>query len=54
MNKPRLLNRVCHALHTRHYNPRTEGISIGWIKRFILFHNKHHPAELGERDTPFS
>ena len=50
MDKPRLLDRVRQALRTRHYSPRTEDTYVGWIKRFILFHNKRHPEELGERD----
>jgi len=50
MDKPRLLDRVRQALRTRHYSPRTEDTYVGWIKRFILFHNKRHPDELGERD----
>lgn len=50
MDKPRLLDRVRNALRTRHYRPRTEDTYVGWVKRFILFHNKRHPAELGERD----
>lgn len=43
-------DRVRQALRTRHYSPRTEDTYVGWIKRFILFHNKRHPDELGERD----
>ena len=50
MNQPRLLDRVRHALRTRHCSPRTEDSCVGWIKRFIFFHNKRHPLELGERE----
>jgi integron integrase len=32
---------------TRHYSYRTEEAYAGWIKRFILFHGKRHPAEMG-------
>jgi integrase len=32
----------------RHYSIRTEEAYIGWIKRFILFHGKRHPLEMGE------
>jgi len=28
----------------------TEKAYIGWIKRFIFFHNKRHPAEMGEAE----
>jgi integron integrase len=35
------------ALRLRHASPRTERAYVGWAKRFILFHGKRHPAELG-------
>lgn len=46
--KPKLLDQVRQAIRTRHYSPRTEDTYVGWIKRFIFFHNKRHPAEMGE------
>lgn len=45
--QPRLLDRVRAAVRTRHYSLRTEEAYIHWIKRFILFHGKRHPAEMG-------
>lgn len=45
---PRLLDRVRGVLRARHYSPRTEQSYVGWIRRFILFHGKRHPDELGE------
>ena len=45
--KPRLLDRVREALRTRHYSPRTEEAYVAWIRRYIFFHGKRHPAELG-------
>jgi len=44
--KPRLLDQVRQAVRARHYSPRTEETYAGWIKRFIFFHNKRHPAEI--------
>ncbi len=44
---PRLLERVRSAIRVRHYSIRTEQAYIQWIRRFILFHGKRHPAELG-------
>ena len=41
---PRLLDQVRQAIRTRHYSPRTEETYVGWIKRFIFYHNKRHPA----------
>jgi len=43
--KPRLLDRVREEIRKRHYSRRTEKSYIGWIRRFILFHGKRHPAE---------
>jgi integron integrase len=48
--KPRLLDRVRAAIRTRHYSHRTEEAYSGWIKRFILFHGKRHPAEMGKEE----
>ncbi len=45
--KPRLLDRVRDALRARHYSARTEEAYVGWIRRYILFHRKRHPAEMG-------
>lgn len=44
---PRLLDQVRAALRRKHYSLRTEEAYVGWIKRYILFHNKRHPQELG-------
>jgi len=35
------------ALRTRHCSPRTEKAYVGWIRRYIFFHDKRHPAEMG-------
>ena len=48
---PRLLERVRQALRTRHYSPRTEKAYVGWIRRFVLFHDKRHPLELGRLEV---
>jgi integron integrase len=45
--KPRLLDRVREAIHARHYSRRTEKAYVAWVRRFILFHGKRHPAEMG-------
>ena len=49
--KPKLLDRVRQAIRTRHLSPHTEQAYIGWIKRFIFFHGKRHPVEMGEPET---
>src|SRR2546423_11972203 len=45
--RPRLLDRVRDAIRARHYSRRTEKAYVGWIKRYIFFHAKRHPAEMG-------
>jgi integron integrase len=44
---PRLLDRLRRACRVRHYSIRTEDAYHDWCKRFILFHNKRHPQEMG-------
>lgn len=46
----KLLDRVRAAVRTRHYSIRTEQAYLGWIKRFILFHDKRHPQAMGEAE----
>jgi integrase len=48
--KPKLLDQVRKAIRTRHYSVKTEESYLGWIKRFIFFHNKRHPAEMRETE----
>jgi len=48
--KPKLLDQVRQAIRTRHYSYMTEKAYVGWIKRFIFFHNKRHPVEMGEAE----
>jgi integron integrase len=44
---PRLLDRVRSEARRRRLSPRTETAYLGWIRRFVLFHGKRHPRELG-------
>jgi hypothetical protein len=44
---PRLLDRVREKIRVRNYSPRTEQAYVGWIRRFILFHGKRHPLDMG-------
>ena len=46
-NKPKLLDRVRAVARARHLSNRTEDTYHNFIKRYILFHNKRHPAEMG-------
>jgi integron integrase len=44
---PRLLDQVREEIRIRHYSIRTEQAYVQWIRRFILFHRKRHPREMG-------
>ena len=48
VNKPRFMDLVRERIRVKHYSIRTEEAYVGWIKRFIFFHNKRHPAEMGK------
>ena len=45
--EPRLLDLVRRKTRSKHFSLRTEATYIQWIKRFILYHNKRHPREMG-------
>jgi integron integrase len=51
MVKPNLLEQVRNLIRVKHYSIRTEETYINWIKRFVLFHNKRHPVEMGELEV---
>jgi len=42
-----LLDQAREALRVKHYAYRTEQAYLDWIKRYILFHNKRHPNQMG-------
>lgn len=44
---PRLLDQLRTELRVRHRSRRTEDAYAEWVRRFILFHGKRHPSELG-------
>jgi integron integrase len=44
---PRLLDRVRDTIRRKHYSIRTEQAYVDWIRRFIVFHDKRHPVDLG-------
>jgi integron integrase len=43
----KLMDQVRNKIRYKQYSLRTEQAYVGWIKRFIFFHNKRHPAEMG-------
>ena len=48
---PKLLEQLRIHLRTRHYSIRTEQAYIDWARRFILFHGKRHPREMGAAEV---
>jgi hypothetical protein len=48
---PKLLIRMRDALRVEHYGIRTEQSYLDWARRFILFHHKRHPAEMGAAEV---
>ena len=44
---PKLLDQVRDRIRVKHYSIRTETQYVQWIRRFILFHDKRHPKEMG-------
>jgi len=50
-DSPRLLARVRDKIRLKHYSIRTEQAYVDWIRRFIRFHGKRHPGELGAAEV---
>lgn len=50
-HQPKLLERLRIHLRTRHYSIRTEQAYVDWIRRFILFHGKRHPQDMGAAEV---
>jgi integron integrase len=49
--KTKLLDQVRDAIRLRHLSLRTEEAYLGWIRRFILFHHKRHPNDMGAEEV---
>ena len=45
--KPKLLDRAREIIRLKHYSIRTERTYLNWMRRYILFHHKRHPQEMG-------
>ena len=50
MPEPKLLDKVRTELRSKHYSRKTETAYTNWIKRFIFFHNKRHPKDMGAEE----
>jgi len=51
-SKTKLLDQMRHVLRLKHLSIRTEKAYVQWAKRFILFHHKRHPADMGGPRNP--
>ena len=49
--KPKLLDQLRDKIRTKHYSIRTGKSYLDWNRRFILFHNKNHPQDMGAAEV---
>jgi integron integrase len=50
-SSPRLLDRMRSVLRIKHYSLRTEKSYLHWARRYILFHRKRHPRDMGAEEV---
>jgi integron integrase len=50
LQPPRLLDQVSAVARVKHFSLSTERSYLGWIKRFIIFHRRRHPKDMGEEE----
>ena len=48
--RPRLLDQVRETIRRKYYSRRTEEAYVHWIKRFVYFYGKRHPAQDNPRE----
>ena len=48
---PKLLDRMRLAMRVKHYSLRTEKSYVHWARRYIVYHKKRHPQEMGEKEV---
>ncbi len=48
---PRPLDQPRDRLRLKHYSLRTDCAYAQWVNRYIYFHGKRHPAELGKEEV---
>lgn len=48
---PQLLDRMRDRIRLKHYSVRTERAYVHWVKRYILFHDKRHPVDMGKAEV---
>lgn len=50
ISSTKLLDRLKNTIRTKHYSKKTEESYCSWTKRFILYHHKKHPKDMGETE----
>ncbi|MEM7800666.1 MAG: integron integrase [Chloroflexota bacterium] len=50
-NKPKLLDQIRHRIRVKNYSLATEKAYVHWAKKFILFHQKTHPKDMGKHEV---
>jgi site-specific recombinase XerD len=48
---PKLLDQLRDRIRLKHYSLRTEQAYVQWVKRYIIFHAKRHPGEMGKPEV---
>ena len=48
---PRLLEKLRDAVRVRHYSYRTEQAYVDWVRRFVSFHGRRHPRDMGAAEA---
>jgi hypothetical protein len=51
VKQPKLLDQLRYMLRLKHRRLATEKAYVNWVKRFILYHNKKHPKDMGAREV---
>ncbi len=52
--KPRLLDQIRQKIRFKHYSIRIEQAYVDWIRRYILYHQKRHPQDMGKPEKDVS
>lgn len=50
-SEPRLLDQLRDRIRLKHYSIRTETQYVHWARRYILFHHKRHPRDMGAAEV---
>ena len=48
---PRLLDRLGEKIRLKHYSIRTEEAYANWVRRFVFYHGRRHPGEMGAAEV---